>query len=413
MRTCARPLALTLALVLSAAGVAPAQEAPASGPVPEVRVGTSQGAERVPLAIPELPGDPEASRVVAAVVRNDLEFSGLFELVPEGPSARYTLTGVTERVGDAIKVTVSLAGADSGAPLFAKRYTGGPDALRRIAHRISDVVVEMFTGRPGAFDTRIAFVCDRDKGRDVYLMDWDGENVSRVTSDNSLVLSPEVSPDGQYLFFTSYATGEPAIFVVERSSGVMRRLFSRQGLNQSAALSPDGRRLALSAAFEGNSEIYVSDPEGRNLRRITNNPAIDVSPSWSPNGQQLAFCSDRTGTPQVWIMSADGLDQRPLTREGDFNSEPAIAPDGTTVAFSSRRGGLFQICLVDLASGRITQVTSGACNHESPSWSPDGSFLAYQSDCDGRFDIWAMRRDGTGARRVGRTGVSRTPSWYR
>jgi TolB protein len=407
MRACARRLAV-LALLLGLAGAGLAQ------PTGEVRVGTREGQPLVKLDMPPFVGDPAAGDQVRGVVRDDLHFSGLFE-IPEGAPTPYRLTGAVETVEGKHVVTVSLQETEAGqAPLFSKRFRGGADSLRRIAHRIADEVVRAFTGQVGSFDTRIAFVSDRGEGRDVYLMDYDGASVSRVTKDRALVLSPEVSPDGKLLLFTSYASGVPAVFLVKRESGEMKRLFPKRDLNQSPAFSPDGSELAFSATFEGNSEIYVSDLSGGRLRRLTQHPSIDVSPAWTPTGREIVFVSDRSGGPQLHVMTAEGLDVRRLTTAGNYNSEPAVSPDGATIAFSSRQAGHFHLALLDRATNAVTALTSGPHDDESPCWSPNGEYIAFASNRDGgKYDIWIVRRDGDQPRRVGSRGENRHPFWYR
>ena len=61
-----------LAVALCAAGLAHAQLS--------IEI-TGAGANRIPVAIVDFPGDPAASRVITATVRSDLERSGLFKMV--------------------------------------------------------------------------------------------------------------------------------------------------------------------------------------------------------------------------------------------------------------------------------------------------------------------------------------------
>ena len=400
------PHALLVPLLVLASPVA-------SQPADEVYLETHTGIERVPLLIAPLLGDEAAGALVREVIASDLLFSGLFDAPAPGDRQAYRLEGVVERQGERHVVTASLRQGENGVVLFGKRWSGSEKSLRRIAHRISDAIVEVFTGRPGPFDSRIAYVSQRGESRDVWVVDYDGSNASRITQDGALVLSPEVSADGAAMVFTSYVGGEPAVYLVERETGEVRRLLQREGLNQSPALSPDGRSLAISAYFDGNAEIYLTDLAGSSLRRLTSHPGIDVSPAWSPTGREIAFQSDRSGTPQVFLMSADGLDAQRLTFDGGYNGEPSFSPDGSRLAFSSRQGGTFQIAVMDLASREVSVLTTGPWNHESPCWSPDGEFLTFASDRSGSYDVWIMRRDGTAARALGARGANRHPFWYR
>ena len=73
-------------------------------------------------------------------------------------------------------------------------------------------------------------------------MDYDGAGAARVTSNNSINLSPVWSPDTRSLAFTSYMRGYPylyRIFPFERRP--VQVLAGFLGINTSPAFSPDGK----------------------------------------------------------------------------------------------------------------------------------------------------------------------------
>ena len=59
---------------------------------------------------------------------------------------------------------------------------------------------------------------------------------------------------------------------------------------------------------------------------------------------------------------------------------------------------------MDIGSGALTRLTKGNVDL-NPFFSPDGHSIAYQSDRSGRLEVWVMRRDGSGARQLTRTGA--------
>jgi Tol biopolymer transport system component len=57
--------------------------------------------------------------------------------------------------------------------------------------------------------SKIAFVSNRDGRRDIYIMNADGSNVTRLTKDSIIKWSPSWSPDGTKIAFCGYHPGEP------------------------------------------------------------------------------------------------------------------------------------------------------------------------------------------------------------
>jgi TolB protein len=183
-------------------------------------------------------------------------------------------------------------------------------------------------------------------------------------------------------------------------------------MNSSPDWSPDGRRLVYTSIADGNAELFVLDlTSGRNTR-LTRSSGIDTSPAWSPNGREIAFTSDRGGTPQIYLMDADGLNVRRISVDGNYNDSAAWSPRGDRLAYVSRVERKFQIQLMDVATGRVTPLTSQG-NNENPRFSPDGRHLVFASDRAGSYDIYTMAVDGTDVRRLTKGGDAFTPDWSR
>ncbi|RMG49115.1 MAG: Tol-Pal system beta propeller repeat protein TolB [Acidobacteria bacterium] len=428
MTTARRYLALTALLLCLPPG------RPASAQ--DELTGTLRGAaaEKVALAVPPTRTGPGADAARAAeiseVLRADLDFSGWFGLLdPSGEGripperlaepaawraagAAYLVDTRLDEDGSRGTLTVLLLETGSGEALFHKRWYGSlPRDVRRLAHAAADAVVEALTGRPGIAQTRIAFVAKRGKAKEVYLMDYDGARVRRLTTTGTLNLSPAWSPDGRRLAFLSYIGRQPSIYLLDED-GRVTTLHPKGGeLNAAPDFSPDGSQLAFSSDRDGNSEIYLYElATGREVR-LTRHPAIDTAPCWSPSGRQIAFTSDRSGTPQIYVMNADGSAVRRVTWEGGYNESAAWSPDGGRLAFVSRIAGRFEIVIHDLATGAERIITSGPGNKENPRWAPDGRHLVFASDRDGEYAIYSIRDDGRGLRKLTRGERAETPDW--
>ncbi|MSM39504.1 MAG: Tol-Pal system beta propeller repeat protein TolB [Geobacter sp.] len=317
----------------------------------------------------------------------------------------YTVSGQT------VTIECRLYDVLTQKELAAKRYSGGRQDLRRMAHTFSDDVMAAVTGIRGPFTSKIAFVTTKSGNKEISLMDYDGHNVLRLTRNGSINLYPDFSPNGRELIFTSYKKRNPDLYRRELFSGTEARVTNYRGTNISGTYAPDGNRIALSMSKDGNAEIYILSKDGKQLARLTHTDAIEVTPAWSPDGTKIAFVSDRLGKPQVFIMDADGKNVRRLTTAGSYNVNPRWSPRGDRIAYCRQMGGGFQIFSINPDGSDDTQLTSDGSN-EHPRWSPDGRFLTFSSKRGGREAIYVMRADGSGQVKVSRgTASDSQPVW--
>jgi TolB protein len=394
---------------------------------------TQPGLRRVAVAAPPLmvlPGTPaEAARGFQETLDNDLGAAApiavvdpkLYALVEDDPrpevlnqrwraiGAQFLLSGTVVRAGGQLVVEARLVDLVSGEFAFAKRYRAGITASPVVAHTLANDIVQVFTGRPGPFLSRIGFISDRAGGPELWVMDWDGDNPKQLTKHGTIALAPAWSPDGRQMVFTSYLRGTPALFVLVPQEGYLRMLWDKGGVNSSATFSPDGKKIAFASSIDGNTDIYTMAIDGAEPRRLTTARGIDTQPAWAPNGRQIAFTSTRSGSPQIYLMDADGSNVRRLTFDGGFHDESTWSHDGTRLACTTKVGNRFQIATIDIISGE-ERVIPGPGNNESPCFSPDGSMLAFASDRTGTPQIFITDADGV-PHQLTSEGMNHSPTW--
>jgi TolB protein len=417
---------------------APQQDRPPDAPIIKI---TGAATEKVPIAIPRFDGGgtpkgDEAASLLYEVLRDDLLFSNYFKLVPDEylklvPAFAGRKTDYKEWQGigaDAVLIgTAALQPPDlvfearvydmsEQRLALGKKYRASPDQGRLLAHRMADEIILRYTGKPGIATSRITYVSQVGKGKEIFVMDYDGARVKKITANNSINLSPSWSPDGQWIAFMSYRSGSPELKILS-SKGELRSAFPQKGeLNSAPSWSPDGKLLAFSSGRDGNAEIYTLRPSDGSLTRLTRDAGIDTSPTWSPDGHSLAFTSDRSGSPQIWLMDSDGGNVRRLNTELSYCDAPSWNPvpeEDESIAFTARVPGGFDIYVYDLKERTIKRVTDGGGINEWPRWSPDGRHLVFASNRSGGFDVYTMDADGDHVRRLTRGGSNTSPSWAR
>jgi TolB protein len=401
-------------------------------------VGT--GAQRIVIGLPALRVQAALSSGAAAelrqVIADDLDFSRYFRVLsrdepavdPDAPRLGAWATSGASQVlvltvlpgsGDDFVLEGRLYEmdlADGGLThrmALGKRYAAPPAALRRLAHRMADEIVEAITGQRGIARTRFAYSA-RTSGtaKEIFIADYDGARARQITRGGGINLSPVWSPDGHRLAFLSFRAGDPTVFLLSESGDVTQVRLGGGTLNGAPDWSPDGRKLAFSTDRDRNSEVYVHRLDTGRQTRLTRNPAIDTAPEWSPDGMRIAFTSDRGGSPQIYVMDSAGGDVRRISYEGSYSDSAAWSPRGDRLAYVARIAGQFEIVWKDLETGESRVITSGGGHQENPRWSPDGRHLVFASNRGtGRYALYTIHEDGTGLRLLSRGAEAFTPDW--
>jgi Tol biopolymer transport system component/subtilisin family serine protease len=267
-------------------------------------------------------------------------------------------------------------------------YVGEQFASTAVINPSQFVQIDQDNHLPG----KIAYSTNADGDSEIYVMNNDGSNQTRLTNNTAYDDAPAWSPDGSKIAFESNASGQINIYVMNADGSNQTQLTTTSGSDVYPAWSPDGTKIAFTSFRNGNSQIYVMNADGSNQTRLTNNSAYDNFPSWSPNGSQLTFSSNRTGALQIYTMNADGSNQVAITATG-VNHAPAWSPNGRWIAYMSQDiSGNFGLSLYDTAFSLSRVVTSGTGGSDLfPQWSPDGSKLVFQSTRDGNNEIYYAR----------------------
>jgi TolB protein len=392
---------------------------------------TGAGAQRIPIAIVPFAGEGALAPGISAIVRADLERSGLFRalnvppLIPpptEASSVNYAewrsrladalvLGSVAARADGRFEVRFKLFDTVKGADLSGVAYTLSRAQVRTTAHRIADFVYEKLTGEKGVFSTRIAYVVKRGAKFELQIADADGAGEETALASFEPIISPTWSPDGRRLAYVSFESKKPVVYVHSLQDGKRHVAANFKGSNSAPAWSPDGSRLAVSLSRDGGSQIFLVNPDGSNVRRISQSGGIDTEPVFSPDGQSLYFTSDRGGSPQIYRMPAGGGQAQRVTFDGSYNVSPRISPDGKVLAYITRNGGKFQVATLDLAS-RQTQILTDSDKDESPSFAPNGRMILLATVNAGRGVLSAVSSDGRVKQRLTiSAGDVREPAW--
>ncbi len=391
---------------------------------------TGVGANQFPITIAKLHSTEEPPQDIAAIIRSDLDRSGVFRIINASTAEKLTeitpiqypawkaagtdalLTGsITRLANGRYDVRFALHDVIKQNTIGTQSIVVPAHQLRQTAHLIADFIYKKITGDAGVFSTRIAYVTKNNSRYELMIADADGESAQVALTSKEPIISPKWSPDGKQLAYVSFEAKKPVIYIHSLSNGQRTVLANYKGNNSAPSWSPDGSKLAFVLTRDGNSQIYMANADGANLRRLTNTSSIETEPIFAQDGQTIYFTSDRSGGPQIYNMPLNGGAARRITFNGNYNISPRISPDNKKLAFITRREGQFKLATIDLETNE-EQILTNNNNDESPSFSANGRMIIFATEMGGKGVLSVTSIDGRIKQRLSMSiSDIREPSW--
>lgn len=356
---------------------------------------------------------------------NSVEYADKGKNSFSGPDlAKWQASGVSYFVasqvsgsGAGIEAKIKVWSVTTKKEIFSRDYTINSGNVRGTSHQIADHVYRSITGKPSIFNSKIVFVSDRTSGKDIekelYIMDFDGRRVDRLTHYNSVVISPAIAPDNSKIMFSVIAThNEVAKNKVRKIKNIDLKVFDmkskkistisdRPGINSGAIYSASGDLVYLTLSYGGNADIYEMNPAAGSQRKITTHYGDDVDPSITKDGSLMTFLSNRAGRANIYTMDPrqPEKDIKRISFVGQFNATPRFSPDGREIVFASWVDNGFDLYRIASDGNNLSRLTKDFGSNEEPVYSPDGEFIVFTSKRvisrkKAVQDVYIMNREG-------------------
>lgn len=334
------------------------------------------------LVIPISVQSPDNNLEVVA--KQAFRLHGGFKMIQES-GAKYAIR-ISRRAGSTVLLTIVPLRGDGSTESFP---VSGKD-IRMAVLLACDMAVERLTKEPGFFAGQMAYVNHSGKIRELYSSDLFFQGFQKLTSHRYQVISPDWSPDGSKILYSSNHKGGLDIYMLDVASRVPLVVASFKGQNHGAVFDPHGRRAAMIL----NREVFIhSSILNPNVEptRVTHNPSAETSPTWSPSGREMIVSSDIQGGAKLYEVILTGSNKgrmRPLpinvSREC---TEPAWNPHNSNLlAFTANINGHSQIAVFNFQTNE-TKVIQSNSDDEGASWTNDGRHLVYSSQQGGAHQL--------------------------
>lgn len=320
-------------------------------------------------AVTDRGGNVTAGAVAYQVSRGPLSVNGQTGLVTTGA---YGAGWVTGRVGEAVD-SVRVVAVPEGAFAFGS-YFGGVGAMNFDGTR-RQVIASAGT-RPSWSPAGDRIVYQSTTSGGVLMVRALGGDAAPLpgTPPGASHEWAQYSPDGQWIYFFTAASGEPRKLWRIRPNGANLQLLKGNGAVGHPSPSPDGTRIAFFE--EAGADVFI---RVRNLAtgQESGQLARGHSPTWSPTDDLIAFTelsAAADGGPRpigITVMRSDGTDRRRVGQPTAwYEYSPRWSPDGRWIIASTAGR---RVHLIELATGltiELPQYNDVLESATSVSWKP-------------------------------------------
>lgn len=284
---------------------------------------------------------------------------------------------------------------------------------RDVAHQVADYIYQAIIGKRSIFQSKILFVSDRTGSRknpvkELYIMDFDGNNRKQLTYHGGTVISPAISRDRSRVLYSLIKNVQRRkkrninLRMLDLKTGKDVLISKRKGINSGAVFMPnDENKIVLTLSHVGNAELFIMNLKNGRLKRLTKHYSPDVDPSISVDGTRMTFLSGRPGAAMIYTSHTSGQEKnvKRISFVGQYNATPRFSPDGREIVFSSWLDNRFDIFRIDADGNNLSRLTKDFGSNEDPSYSNDGQFIAFSSQrvlsrTKAVHNIYIMDRDG-------------------
>lgn len=226
---------------------------------------------------------------------------------------------------------------------------------------------------------------------DIWKVNSDGGNASRITAMEGEEINPKISPDGKWLAFSSNQYGNYDVYIMPLEGGSIKQLTFHTGKDEMENWGWDSKTIYFTSNRNNNFGSFKTTIEGKTPERLFNNYFNYTNGlAETPAGEYL-FTSSAESAHQVHRKRYKGennpdiLGFSPMTNifkqytnyEGkDFN--PSVDQNGTVYFISDENNGEYN--LYKLTNGKRTALTQFDTSIKKPSVSANGSKVIFEKD---------------------------------
>ena len=206
------------------------------------------------------------------------------------------------------------------------------------------------------------------EGFDIFSADADGSHLTRLTETPGYDAECTISPDGEWIVFTSIRDGDLELYKMRKDGSDVTRLTHELGYDGGAFFTPDGRQIVYRGYTPATPEdeqqyrtmmkdnmwrpgpldLRIMDADGGHKRTLLHNGATNWAPFPLNDGKRVVFSSNvhdpnpKSRNFDLYIIQLDGTGLDRITFDEEFDGFPMFSPDDKKLLWAANRHGSVQ-----------------------------------------------------------------------
>jgi len=226
--------------------------------------------------------------------------------------------------------------------------------------------------------SKILFCGIKDGKLDLFTVDVETENYVQITDDFFDEFDPKFSPDGKKIVFASDRFNPPYeytinemngnydIYIMNANGSGIERITTSPFNDRSPDWSPDGKNIVFTSDRNGIVNLYYVNLEEMTVKPLTNLLSGASTPSWSPDGTKIAFTCFEEGGWNIYLL------KRPLKRELKLEDISPTAYRSETLQYLTESSiDTSAVVLSDTGSGQNIALNMIEAKPYKTKFSPD------------------------------------------
>lgn len=210
---------------------------------------------------------------------------------------------------------------------------------------------------------------------------------------------PDICPGDSLVVFRSQRNGQWDLYLLNLNTDEVTRLTDSPETEEHPDWSPDGSLILYFSYVEGANQLFTITPDGETITQLTFDDELSYMPRWSSDGSRIFYQYGQVSGSGLRVLDLETMEIDDLIpREYEINM-PAISGNDSLVCYYTGGQRAARVLMVSpIYDPDPVQITFPPWGRTAAmaDWNPTGNWILYMSNPDTAafYDVFMVTADG-------------------